>query len=138
MMHELESIAERYNLCAIYAFGSRAAEISARVRGELFSSRHPGSDVDIGVQPDGRNTLSAREKVQITIDLEDLFEEHRVDLIVMTEIEPFFALEIIRGELIYCDDLDVQAELELCILRRAGDLAYYEKERRRQILLDRG
>ncbi len=134
ILQQLKIIANHYKLAAIYAFGSRAAEIAVSIRGELSSSRHPGSDVDIGVQPVDGHKLSAREKVQLTIDLEDLFQEQRVDLVVISEIEPFLALEIIRGELIYCDDFDAQAELELFVLRRAGDLAYYEKQRRRQIL----
>ena len=134
MLQQLKIIANHYKLAAIYAFGSRAAEIAVRVRGELSNCRHSGSDLDIGVQLAERHKLSAREKVKLTIDLEDFFQEQRVDLVVMSEIEPFLALEIIRGELIYCDDFDAQAELELFVLRRAGDLAYYEKQRRRQIL----
>jgi predicted nucleotidyltransferase len=133
-LQKFKNIANHYNLIAIYAFGSRAAEIAARIRGEFSNCRHSGSDLDIGVQPAECHKLSAREKVQLTIDLEDLFQEKRVDLVVISEIEPFLALEIIRGELIYCEDFDAQAELELFFLRRAGDLAYYEKQRRRQIL----
>lgn len=134
MLQELKIIASHYKLIAIYAFGSRGTEIALRILGELSNCRHSGSDVDIGVQPSERHKLSAKEKVQLTIDLEDLFQEQRVDLLVIDEIEPFLALQVIRGELIYCNDFDAQAELELFVLRRAGDLAYYEKQRRRQIL----
>ena len=134
MLQELKIIANHYKLVAIYAFVSRGTEIALRILGELSNCRHSGSDVDIGVQPAERHKLSAKEKVQLTIDLEDLFQEQRVDLLVIDEIEPFLALQVIRGELIYCNDFDAQAELELFVLRRAGDLAYYEKQRRRQIL----
>jgi len=133
-LRKLKNIANHYKIIAIYAFGSRAAEIAARVRGEFSNCRHSGSDLDIGIQLAKRHKLSAREKVQLTIALEDLFQEKRVDLLVISETEPFLALEIIRGELIYCEDFDAQAELELFVLRRAGDLAYYEKQRRHQIL----
>ena len=131
---ELKKIANQHKLIAIYAFGSRAFELAARVRGESSCCRHSGSDLDIGVQLAEHHMLSAKEKAQLTIDLEDFFQEKRVDLLVINEVEPFLALEIIRGELIFCNDLDAQAEYELFVLRRAGDLAYYEKQHRHQVL----
>lgn len=58
----------------------------------------------------------------------------RVDLVVIPEADPFLAAEVIRGELLYCSDPDDQAENELYILRRAGDLAHYKRERIQSIL----
>ena len=130
----LKVLAERYGISCIYAFGSRGLEIAGRARSEHPVSPNTKADVDIGVQPIAGKRLSAREKVEITIALEDLFDTPRVDLVLIPEADPFLALDVIRGELIYCSDLDRQAEDELYILRRAGDLAYYEKERRRLIL----
>lgn len=130
----LKVLAERYGISCIYVFGSRALEIAGRARSEHPVSPNTNADVDIGIQPLLGRRLSARERVEITIALEDLFDAPRVDLILIPEADPFLALDIIRGELIYCSDLDQQAEDELYILRRAGDLAYYEKERRRLIL----
>ena len=62
------------------------------------------------------------------------FQQKRIYLLVINEVEPFLVLEIIRGELIFCDDFDAQGEYEFFVLRRAGDLAYYKKQHRRQIL----
>jgi len=134
--NELQKIAERYGLSAIYAFGSRAAETGARVRGK----NHPAqalpsdSDLDLGIQPSRRTRLTARDKVRLSLAVEDLFQVPGVDLVVIPEVDPFLALEIIRGELLFCTDPDEQAEHELHVLRRAGDLASYERERRRLIL----
>lgn len=130
----LSELAKRYGLTARYAFGSRGAEAAARLQGRLPSALHPDSDLDIGVQPIKGRRLSAREKVEISLSLEDLFHLRRVDLVVLNEARPFLALDIVKGELIYCDDLDRQAEEKLHVLRRAGDLAYYEREHRRPIL----
>jgi hypothetical protein len=131
----LQSIARPYHLSAIYAFGSRAQEIALRVRdNEPLQLASPSPDVDIGVHPSAGHVLSARDRVRIAVALEDLFSVYRVDLVVVPETRPFLALDIIRGELIYCEDLDEQAEFELYVLRRAGDLAYYERERIRLIL----
>jgi hypothetical protein len=57
-----------------------------------------------------------------------------VDLVLLPEADAFLALEIIRGELLYSDDLDRQARYQLFVLRRAGDLAPFQKERIRAIL----
>jgi len=126
---ELKAIGRRYKITALYVFGSRAEEIAGRVRGQAVSSQYPGSDVDIGVQPATGLRLSAQDRVRLSIELEDLLGVNRVDLVVLPEADPFLALDIIRGELLYCADADAQAEDELYVLRRAGDLAPLERER---------
>ena len=75
-----------------------------------------------------------KEKFCLTLDLENLFQAHRIDLVVLTEASAFLALDIIKGELIFCTNYDDQAEQELYFLRMAGDLAYFERQRRSQIL----
>jgi hypothetical protein len=46
----LETIARRYGIVAMYAFGSRAAEISAVVKGTPpFDAKCDKSDVDLGI-----------------------------------------------------------------------------------------
>ena len=131
---DLKNIATNYGISEFYAFGSRAREIAARVVGKEVRVIHPESDLDIAVEAVPGRRLSAREKVEITVSLEDLFQVPRVDLIVMSEVSPFLALEAIQGELLYCCDFDQQAEHELLILRKVADLAYYERMRRNAIL----
>ena len=46
----------------------------------------------------------------------------------------FLALDIIRGERVFCVDPDRGDEFELYVMRRAGDLAPFERERRRRLL----
>ena len=134
MEEELKQISDRYGISTIYVFGSRAKEIASRLRGEEASSSYPQSDVDTGIQLNMGRLLSAQDKIQLTIELEDLFSAPRVDLLVLSEVKPFLALDILRGELLYCRDLDEQARDELYILRRAGDLAHFERERMHQTL----
>lgn len=132
--HELQALATQYNLNAMYAFGSRREEICARLAGKPYSTDVPESDLDIGVQPAETSRLSPRDKVRLALGLEDLFDVPRVDLVLLDEAPPYLALDVIRGELIYCSDYDAQAEHELYVLRRAGDLAYFERQRRHGIL----
>jgi SNF2 family DNA or RNA helicase len=56
------------------------------------------------------------------------------DVVVLDEANPFLALDVIRGELLYCEDADEQAEYDLYVLRRATDLEPFERQRIRQIL----
>ena len=134
---ELQNIAERFSISELYVFGSRADEIASRITGGEGKTEIPDADVDIGIKTISGKRLSAREKVQLTIEFEDLFQVPRVDLVVLSDAPPFLCLEVIKGRLLYCKDPDEQAEHELLILRRAGDLAYYEKERREEILGER-
>ena len=134
LVDELKAVGARYGLAALYAFGSRATEVANRIRGQAVASEIPGSDVDIGVQLAPGQRLTGRDRVRLSVELEDLLAAKRVDLVVLAEADPFLALDVIRGELLYCADPDYQAEDELYILRRAGDLAHYARERWQQIL----
>lgn len=108
-------------ILAVYLFGSRT-------QGE----EHAASDVDLAVlfhEPQGLSEL---------VDLEDRFERAlgtRVDLVELGKAKPFLAADIIRGERIYCTDSKRCDEFDLYVLRRAGDLLPFARERRR-ILLD--
>lgn len=131
---ELKAVGCRYGIAALYAFGSRAGEIASRVRRQAASAGFPESDADIGIQPAPGRRLTAQERVRLAVELEELLGAKRVDLVVLPEAEPFLALDVIRGELLYCADADQQAEDELEVLRRAGDLVPYALERWRLIL----
>lgn len=130
----LSDLAKEYGLTAIYAFGSRAGEVAAQAAGEPVESVHPSSDVDIGVLPARGRRLTARERVRLAMALEDALDVKRVDLVILPEASPYLALEVVRGELLYTTDPDAEAEYQLYVLRRAGDLAPYQRERLRMIL----
>lgn len=131
--HKLREIALRYGLEDVYAFGSRAKEVAARLSGERTNAAYPKSDVDIGVRIKPGLALGASERVKLALEIEDLLEVSRVDLVILQETDPFLAVEIIRGELLYTQDPDQQARYELYLLRRAGDLLPFKKERIRMI-----
>ncbi len=126
-------LAERYRVFCFYSFGSRSREVLELVRGERESPKRSASDIDIGVHYKENFHPSLDESIQLEQKLEDLFDS-RVDLIDIVSARIYLALEIIRGELLFCSDEDLQSEYELLILRRAEDLAGYERERRKMIL----
>lgn len=133
-MAALAALAEEFGLADVYVFGSRAADFvqDADARADRPPAIEP--DLDIGVRPVRGQQLSARRRAELVVALEDLFDVPRVDLVVVPEAPPFLALAVISGELIYCRDSTDQAEYELYVLRRAGDLAPFERERRAHIL----
>jgi predicted nucleotidyltransferase len=134
LKNRLEEMAQRYHLEEVYAFGSRAKEVAARVRNEETGVAHPESDLDIGVRIKPDASLGPSERVRLALEIEDLLEVSRVDLVILQEAEPFLAVDIIRGELLYAEDLNRQARYELYLLRRAGDLHSFKKERIRMIM----
>ena len=131
---QLTEVCRRYGIDVLYAFGSRAKEIAEWISGQKKAASHLMSDVDIGVLPQAERSLNVRDKVHLMADLEDLFEVGRVDLVVLSEASAFLALEVIQGEILYEGDPDRTAEYELYVMRRAGDLALFERERVEQIL----
>ncbi|HEY9422720.1 MAG TPA: hypothetical protein VIW92_15000, partial [Thermoanaerobaculia bacterium] len=91
----------------------------------------PQSDADVGVLWREEQTL------RDVLLLEDELERRlglKVDVVDAGRASAFLALDIIRGELIFCADPDRCDEFELYVMRRAGDLAPFERERRRRLL----
>ena len=125
----LSELARAYRLADIYVFGSQASEIAAMIKNGRAIKPASTSDVDIGVRPKQGPRLSTQDLVKLAVKLEDLFEVNRVDLVLLPDAEPFLALDIIRGELLYTDDPLDQAYYELFVLRRAGDLLPFKRER---------
>jgi predicted nucleotidyltransferase len=107
-------------ILAAYLFGSRGR------REETGQS-----DVDVGV------LFRREESLHEVLLLEDALEQRLglpVDLIDAGKASAFLALDILRGERVFCADLDRCDEFELYVMRRAGDLAPFERERRRLLL----
>lgn len=125
------------HLEAITAGACRVAEKDPRILGlYLFGSltdgtARPDSDVDIGVLFDGRTRLA--DRVRLETRLSDTLGR-QVDLVDVGSCEAFLAVNVVSGERFFCSDLDRCDDFELYVLRRAGDLAPYERERRRMLL----
>lgn len=103
-----------------YLFGSRAT-------GEA----HARSDVDVAVLFGEKVDLDAQ--VRLEAQLEAVLGTS-VDLIDVGRCNAFLALDAIRGERIYEADPVACDEFDLYVMRRAGDLAPFERERRRMVL----
>lgn len=131
---QLQRLCAEFGVDALYAFGSRAREAAECVAGGRPLDATVASDLDVGVLPGPCRGLSAPDRVRLTQALEALFGVARVDLVVASEAPPFLALSIVEGELLACLASDREAEFQLYVLRRAGDLAPFERERRAALL----
>ncbi len=127
--HQLASLLRPFRAAALYAFGSRAAEVSDWVSGRTETLSPGPSDVDLGVRPAPGVRWQVMDKVRLAQALEDFLGADRVDVVVLPEADPFVAAEVIRGERLFPDESRDADEHELYILRRAGDLIPLERER---------
>jgi predicted nucleotidyltransferase len=105
---------------AVYLFGSQA-DGSAGI----------ASDVDLAVL--GECPLAFAALVDLQLRFADELTT-RVDLIDLRTADAFLALDIIRGERLFCRDAALTDTYELFVMRRAGDLEPFERERRRVIM----
>lgn len=128
------AIAARFGIDVLYAFGSRAREALAHVDGRGTFAAGSASDLDLAALPEPGRIWSVDERVLMTAAFEDVFPAPRVDLIVLPEARPFLALAAVSGELLYARDRVREANYQLYVLRRAGDLAPFERARRAHLL----
>ena len=128
----IQKLAGTYGLRCVYSFGSRAGEILGLVQGNFSEPDSIASDIDIGVL--GRAPLKLDEKVAIARALEDLFQVPRVDVVDLGTASTFLCLDVVCGELLYAADPDDESEFQLYILRKAADLAPFERKRREKFL----
>ncbi len=128
----LQAIAQRYGLQLIYAFGSRAREALEFIAGAKPELAPGASDLDLGVKPATRLTVD--NKVDLAMELEDLFGVQRVDLVVLPEVPTFLALEIVSGELLFAENPRHEAEYQLYIMRKAAELMPFQRAKERMML----
>jgi predicted nucleotidyltransferase len=107
-------------ILALYLFGSRGRREETEQ-----------SDVDVGIL--WREEQALRDVLLLEDDLQRRLGL-KVDLVDAGRANAFLALDIIRGERVFCADPDRGDEFELYVMRRAGDLAPFERERRRRLL----
>ena len=134
MKERLRDLCRRYGIDALYAFGSLGERAAAALRAGTRVARQGTSDLDLGVLLRPGCALDAQRRSALAGELEDLLGGPQVDLVVLSDADPYLALDIVRGERLAVLDKHHEAEYELFVLRRAGDLAPFERERRRLVL----
>ena len=131
-LQKIEQVCTKYQVKALYVFGSRSADMLQAIRDDAYQLASTQSDLDVGVLTD--SPISIESKVNLTLELEVVFNTAHIDLFILQEVDSFLAANIIRGERIYARDPYLADEYELFVLRRAGDLAELERQRMAMIL----
>lgn len=131
-LQEIEQVSRKYQLKALYVFGSRSADMLQAIKDDQYQLIPSQSDLDIGVL--SHSPFSIENKISLTLELENLFGLPNIDLFILQEVDAFLAANIIRGERVYAEDSYLTDEYELFVLRRAGDLAELERQRMAMIL----
>ena len=124
---QIQKTCKDYNIKILYVFGSCARPIWDFMQGEINAIEFGGSDADVAILTSTPLTIS--QKLEIIVALEDLFNAPRVDLAILNDADPFLAANAVRGERLYEEDSYYADEYDLFALRRAGDLALFERER---------
>jgi predicted nucleotidyltransferase len=115
----LNHLSEESGLLAVYLFGSRADDGLRLLRGEEVSPE--GSDLDIGIVFRGPlEDLWILSRLQV--DLEDIFEPLRVDVVPLQRVDALFQFSAIDGHRVAATDSHELAEYELLVMSQAADL----------------
>lgn len=89
--------------------------------------------MDLGV------LCSTPQPLATTLSLEEELERavgKRVDLVDAARAGAFLALDIVRGERVFCREPNEADRFELSVLRRAGDLLPFERMCQALLLAD--
>ncbi len=121
----LETVSRRHGLNAVYLFGSRSDCGRRLLEGEHQPAG--GSDLDVGVvfrDPD----FDPRALSALLVDLEEVFQPLRVDLVPLQRLDALFQYEAINGHRVAALDPMAADEYELVVMRRAAELLPIERE----------
>lgn len=119
-MQKIEQMSRKYQLKALCVFGSRSAETLRALRDDPYEFQSSQSDLDIGVLT--HSPFSVNDKVNLRLELEEVFDLPRVDLCILQDVDAFLGANIIRVERVYAEDSYLADEYELFILGYAGEL----------------
>jgi predicted nucleotidyltransferase len=119
MDRQLEEIADKYRARLILQFGSTVS-----------GKTHPRSDLDIAVlleQPD----LSLRDRAELQHDLQSLFADREVDLVILNRADPLLLKQVSdRFVCLYGSERETQRFRLLAFKRYQDHAPYLQMERR--------
>lgn len=127
-IEQLRHICQHNGVAALYVFGSRSREVYDWLYFDQPLATGT-SDIDIGAKALPTVQWQVDQKVRLAQAFEDIFGVSRVDFVSLDDADAFLAANIIRGERLYAANERAADEYDLYVLRRAGDLAPFERER---------
>jgi predicted nucleotidyltransferase len=121
----LNRLCQEHGILAVYLFGSRADEGLGLLQGKAVSRE--GSDLDVGVV--FREPLrNPRVLSSLQVELEDIFEPLRVDLVPLQRVDALFQFSAIDGHRVAAIDPDEADRYELVVMNRAAELLPIQRQ----------
>jgi predicted nucleotidyltransferase len=120
----LAAVCRRHGVAAVYLFGSRADDGKRVLAGDPVPTA--ASDLDVGVlfaDPSFHPRLLTR----LQVDLDEVFDPLRVDLVPLQRLDALFQFEAIDGHRVAAPDPLAADEYELLVMRRAAELLPIER-----------
>ena len=128
-MERLKEIFIKKGVKAAYLFGSQKDAGRAFIEGKEKNILSGGlSDLDIGVVLGVDRSEYLTVYGDIYVELAIFFEPFEIDLVILNEATPFFQYDVIRGELIYCEDEDFLDRYEERVMKIASDIIFKNRE----------
>ena len=124
----LEKICRDQQVEILYVFGGRTQEVREWLDDQSVELSTSQLGFNISVKAPRNVWWSVDEKLKMTIALEGLLGNQRVDLVILNAADAFLAAEIIKGERLYTHNEYKADEYELYVLRRAGDLIEWNEK----------
>jgi len=121
----LNRLSREYGLLAVYLFGSRADDGLRLLRGEAVSREESDLDVGIVFREPLRNP---RILSRLQVELEDVFEPLRVDVVPLQRVDALFQFSAIDGHRIAATDPDEADRYELVVMNRAAELLPIQRQ----------
>lgn len=112
---EIASIAKKHKIKLVMAFGSA-------VSGNL----HERSDIDIAVLSE-KSDVSFNEFADISYDLQGLFENYEVDLVILNHADPLLMKKIIENAKLLYGDAKDYSEFKIYAYKRYIDFKPFLK-----------
>lgn len=121
----LDQLCRNHGLLAIYLFGSRAEDGLRLLSGATVSRDE--SDLDVGVV--FREPLrNPRILSRLQVELEDIFEPLRIDLVPLQRVDALFQFSAIDGHRVSATDSDLADRYELIVMNRAAELLPIQRQ----------
>ncbi|MFN2431444.1 MAG: nucleotidyltransferase domain-containing protein [Gemmatimonadota bacterium] len=127
----MQDLCRRFEILAVYLFGSRADEGLRRLGGERALARG-GSDLDVGIVFRSSD-FSAGSLSLIQIALEDAFDPLAIDLVPLQRVDPLLAFAAIDGHRVAVADGTAAGSFELDVMRAAAELLPVQRRLERDL-----
>jgi len=135
---QIEQLFASYDLRIVYAFGSKAEQLHAFILGIQSELDLSGSDIDLAVLPKDGKTFRLRSQIELGCEIEDLLGISGVDMVNLNQAPPALAAQAVMGIVLWTDDLDLESEYQLLVLRKYSDALPLDKERAELIIHHQG